>query len=142
MKFIPYEPKHFKEILPTMKGVKIIGDNFDVLAEVHARYPATTAMDEDDKPLACFGITPLWNGVAIAWAAFRGDISDYGVTLFKGSKAFLDDLMESYHRIQCEVVASNEKAVKFIEKFGFEREATMRKYSPDEQDVYLYARVR
>lgn len=139
IEYVPYKPKHFLEIAEqSMQGQD--GYDFRVLADFHSRYPATTALD-GQFAVASFGITPAWSGMATLWAVFSRDIENYGMQLYRGTKLFLDNLMESHHRLQCEVLASNEKFVNFIERFEFEREGTMRKYGPLKQDFYIYARV-
>lgn len=45
-------------------------------------------------------------------------------------------------RIQCTVRTGFPFLVKFIELFGFEREGLMRKFGPEGDDYYLYARVK
>lgn len=141
MKFVPYLPEHFLEIIPTVDGSRIPKCDFSVIAESHARYPATSVLEDDGKPIACFGITPLWNGVVVVWGVFESGIERYGMTLYRYSKSFLDSLMKDYSRVQCEVLATNSKAINFIETFGFEKEGLLRNYGPNKEDFFMYARV-
>lgn len=136
--FVPYRPEHFLQMVPTEGDT---GFMMDASARFHADYPASTYM-VDDTPVASFGITPLWDGVAEVWAVFDDRyIRDHGVMLVRSTKQFLDDLSEKYHRLQCFVFANNERLKKFVETFGFEQEGLMKKYGPTGDDFYLYARV-
>ncbi len=142
MKFVSYHPDHFIEIAPVVKDMKMSKDDFTALAHMHANHPATTALDDNGKVIACFGITPMWRGVVFIWSALGPDTAEkYGMTLYRGTVSFINELLKRYHRIQCEVISTNKTSVRFIKRFGFKREGCMKKYTPDGQDCYLYARV-
>lgn len=139
IEYVPYEPKHFIDIAPRVKKIDF-GGTIEETAKYHAKFPATTARVEEEN-IACFGITPLWSGVGVIWGLFAADAGKYGIEVLRASDAFIGSLMEDFRRVQCEVMANNKDAVKYIEAFGFEREGIMRNYGPNGENYYMYARV-
>lgn len=139
IQYIPYEPEHFMDIAPRVSRIDF-GGTIEEIAKYHAKFPATTARVGDEN-IACFGITPLWHGVGVIWGLFASDVGKYGIEVLRASESFLNALMKDLRRVQCEVMAENTAAVKYIETFGFLREGTMKNYGPNGEDYYLYARV-
>lgn len=140
MDFIPYKPQHFIDLVPKA-NVNDTGKEFAFVAEHHGKYPASTALVENEV-IACFGITPTWTGVAYVWTLFSHDAEKHGMAIYRNTRAFLDSMMDTHHRLQCEVLTTNEQAIRFVEKFGFEREGRLRQVGPDKQDYFMYARLR
>lgn len=139
--FVPYEPEHYIEISKdnTEGPSGFIDENS---AKFHSVAPATTALN-DGEPVACFGLTPLWNGVSELWARFsRPWAEKHPITLARGANFWLMDRMKDHHRVQCYVVASNKKAVKFAEVIGFTEKYLLQSYGPNGEDFYLFSRVR
>jgi len=140
IRFIPYQAEHAVEIAKS--SLEKVGGEVEDAAIAHEFHPATTAIFEQ-MPVACFGVHELWPGVGDVWAIFRSDVMTLCPREFvQITREVLMDFMVPRHRIQCVVDASKEKAISFVEHYGFKREAIMRKYSADERDFYLYARVR
>lgn len=143
MKFVPYHPDHFIEIAKEMENINADA-GIAVSAKTHSYFPASTVMDDNDNPLACYGATPVCEGVGSLWAIFSEEMKQKKrMQLYRYTRDFINNLIEKeYHRLECTVIVGDEKKTNFIEKFKFVREAQMRKASFDERDLYLYARVR
>lgn len=141
IEFVRYEPDHALQLFG--EALEDQDDRFAALAEFHAKYPATTVFNEYGKVIACFGVTPYWEGTAEVWALFSEDIVKYGVNLVRVTRQFLDDLQRGaeYRRLQCQIASTNTAAKRFIEHFGFVCEGTMSKYGPNGEDTDIYARV-
>jgi len=133
--FVPYRKEHAM----VMDAIEPGGD-LSIFA-FRERHPATTAVNEDGKPIVCFGVTPYWEGMVEVWAVFDEDAKKEVRDIVKYTHAFFDDLSQRFRRIQADVVDGNETAIRFVEHFGFKREGVMRKYSPLGEDVIRYARV-
>ena len=56
----------------------------------------------------------------------------------------MDYLMEelNLHRIHVTVLASNIKAIKWIESISFVREGVLKKYTFDAKDMIIYSKMR
>ncbi len=109
------------------------------------RFARTMLIDE--KPVAIFGVSPLWKGCAQAWSYIENEeiAGDFGATryLLDLSKELISVSQEllALHRLQMSVQAAFEPAIRFAEHLGFSREARMARYGPDGEDHYLYAKV-
>jgi len=48
----------------------------------------------------------------------------------------------NFKRVQSVIEPGDDRAIKFIEWLGFEREGLLRKYMPPEKDMLMYARIQ
>lgn len=97
----------------------------------------------DDRPVYCGGLVECWPGVCEIWMLPGVDVIRKPITVVKAARWMLADAIDKMrpHRIQATVKASDDRAVRFIEALGFEREGLMRSFSADKTDFFLYARV-
>jgi len=82
----------------------------------------------------------------VAWA---GDlwlipsiyVNKYPLTIFKVASSYISNAIDTLklHRVQAIIM---QPEVKWIEKLGFEREGLLRKFGPNKEDKYIYARVK
>lgn len=89
-------------------------------------------------PIACIGLINWWEGRRYVWAYLHADVAQYTVALTRAIHRWL-----KYHgagRIETAIDPLDEKAIRWAERFGFEREGMMRRYL-ENQDMWLYARI-
>lgn len=137
--YVKYQPEH----LLSMSGhvLHVDGDIKEDIADLHAYFPATTAM-LNGEPIACFGVHLLWEGTGEAWAAFREDLPDVlPKTLVGATRVALDTMSEMVDRLQATVEKSNKPAQRFAEHYGFKKEGVLRKYR-NGKDFIMYSRVK
>ena len=111
--------------------------------EMKSKGYAYTIYHEEDV-VACVGVTTITAGVAEIWA-ITGTLVDkfpkdfHKLCLNIVEKAFAEGKL---HRLQCTAEVDYDRTVKWLERLGFEREATLQNYTPDRKDMYLYTIIR
>tara|TARA_Y100000114_G_C11553496_1_gene228340 strand:+ start:59 stop:556 length:498 start_codon:yes stop_codon:yes gene_type:complete len=97
------------------------------------------------KPMLCFGVSPQWYGVAELWMIPDTKlVSKNKIRFHRGAMRFMDFVMEelNLHRIHVTVLASNTRAIKWIESIYFSREGVLKKYTFDAKDMIMYSKVK
>lgn len=94
----------------------------------------------DGEPIACGGIAEAWRDRGIAWSMLTPQAFDHFRPLHRLVLAVLADA--PWARIEIDVSAKHEAGKRWAERLGFELEAVRRKFTPDGQDMILYARVK
>jgi hypothetical protein len=101
---------------------------------------AWAVVEDGDCTIACGGIVEAWPGRALAWSLITPRAFRYFRTLHRLVKTVLDD--SPWARIEIDVSATHEAGKRWAEHLGFELECVRRKFTPDGQDMILYARVK
>ena len=140
IEFVPYKPEHLLKmdgcLINKTKSIDI-----DVAAELHAHFVAATVMN-DGEPIACFGVHEVWGTNGEVWVALSEKVLEAHMkTLVVVTRRALDDMNKMYKRLQCYIEASNERALSFVEHFGFRCEGLLEAYGPQGEDFCVYARV-
>ena len=96
--------------------------------------------------IACFGVTPLWDGVVEAWALLSDEVlKDYPITLSKSVLKWLDyiEKREGIRRIQSSIAEEHVEAIRWIRWLGFKRcEGLMKNYGiGGVGNFYRFARI-
>ena len=94
----------------------------------------------DGQVVGCAGIVECWPGRAEAWTLLAPDCFDVFRHIHRVVRRVLAD--SPWHRVEMKVDVDHEAAVRWAEHLGFVREGLMRKYTADQRDVFLYARVK
>jgi RimJ/RimL family protein N-acetyltransferase len=145
VKFMPFhaahlemfEPEEFKNQTPAqMKEWK------DLIAAQAAAGTAITA-HLHGRPVACFGFLPFWTGVAEMWLLIEERGRKYGKSLTRAALTVRDFavLSNNLHRLQITVRCGDIRAIKWAQAIGFEQEAVLHRYGPDQSDFYIFART-
>ncbi len=97
----------------------------------------------DGKILGIGGAVVYWPGVAEGWYCLSEEANNHKVSLVHcikkvAAKAFGD---LNLHRLQTTIRLDFTQAKRLIEHAGFKYEGTMKKYTEDGKDAYLYALV-
>ena len=95
------------------------------------------------QPVFCAGAVLLWPGVAEAWFVKGGEVTNHPVSVFRHTMLMIAEAIGKLHlhRLQATVLSTDEKAIRFVEGLGFQREGLIRKFSTNQEDYYLYARI-
>lgn len=94
----------------------------------------------DSEVIGCAGIAECWPGRAEAWTLLAVDAFEVFRHIHRTVRRVLAD--SPWHRVEMKVDADHSAAIRWAEHLGFEREGLMRKYTADQRDVFLYARVK
>lgn len=102
-----------------------------------------TVMNEEDEVLCIFGGTLLQRRNMSAWSLLSPLVFKYPKTFHKFLRDFIDTHFRDLGlvRMQTTVDVDNERAQRQNEKLGFEKEALLKKFGPNEEDQYLYVRM-
>jgi len=98
----------------------------------------------DDIILGVGGCIVFWPGMAQGWYALSNHAEYNKIGVVRCLKEMIDLAFKelNLHRLETTIRSDFVQAQKFIEYAGFEFEGTMRKYTEDKKDAYLYALVR
>lgn len=107
--------------------------------------PAVTLWADDGTVIACAGVVCTnWKGFGEYWLVPSVHVQKYMKTLYQSAKAFIDDTVDKLglYRVQATIKEDDHVSIRWIEHLGFEREGLMRKFGPNQENQYLYARVK
>lgn len=76
-----------------------------------------TVLDDNYRPMACFGVIDVAPGIGKAWGVLADGISRCARSGIRAFKVLLNS--DCYRRIEADVETGNDRAIKFIEKMGF-----------------------
>lgn len=99
-------------------------------------------MWDDDKIIGCAGVMPKWRDSAVAWATLSQDAYKHLTRITRLVRAYLDIVQRHYARIETVVRTDFPQGHRWVIMLGFEREGTMKNYSPQGIDFDMYARTR
>lgn len=138
---LPFEPEHLDELELQQSQLSlqpIISDSKYGYSLKKAG-PAFSAQ-VDGEIIASLGIIPQWEHRAIAWGLIGARANRHLLSVHKAVERFLK--MSEYRRIETSVATNFAEGHRWARMLGFEREGTMRAYTPEGFDCDLYARVR
>jgi hypothetical protein len=94
----------------------------------------------DDQIMCCFGYLQLFSGVSEVWLFPSVNMGDYGVTVVREVKGYLEATAEvrGWHRVQT-LTRNIRMHRKWMEVLGFVEEGTLKQYYQKE-DYILSAR--
>jgi RimJ/RimL family protein N-acetyltransferase len=141
LELVRLQPEHLFQFTPQAAQSAVLG----MLTEEYARSLVEQSKVGwtglvDGHVVGCAGLAECWPGRAEAWTLLADDA--FGV--FRQIHRTVRDVLAKspWHRVEMKVDASHDAAIRWAEHLGFVREALMRKYTADQRDVYLYAKVK
>jgi hypothetical protein len=140
LKLIPFRARHVKEIYPEAPEAMLeIGE----LAQDCSGYALTACYL--GQPIGAGGIVVQRPGVADAWTLFTPMLKTLPFFLHRTVKIELCTVIKKFNlrRIQCTIEMTDEShtACKWAKSLGFQYEGTMRSYTHDGKNVYLFALI-
>ncbi len=149
IEFVPAQPQHLRDVKIEDEAItKLLSDHSDTTIGGSPEILRTRArtMLLGGRPIACFGVIPMWSGVVQAWALLSHEALEHH------SRALSRYVLRRLHqledekgvvRIQAAVADGFLASHRWHQFLGFEVEGYMRRYGADGVGgFYLYARVR
>jgi len=132
--------------------MNIKSQNMDVLSkmvpvhqmlEMQAMYGQAVTAILHGKPAACFGSIRIWHGVEELWMLSEERARKFPVLMTKAGKYFADYrvIAGNLHRLQITVRSNDPRAIQWAKRIGFEAEAVLQKYGPDQMNYILMRKV-
>ena len=119
------------------KDMEYLNDEYLDMVENHSE--SYTGLC-DGVPVFCYGLTPVWEGRAIAWALIGEDIKKHAKELHETAKYILGNSV--YRRIEATIDPTFKTSIRWIERLGFKYECTFKSYSPSGEDMLSYVRLK
>ena len=137
MSIIPYKSEHLFRLQESEDHTFLIGADLAYSLET---VPSFTYVN-DDVVLGCAGMTPIWEGRALAWAFVSESIGPHFISVHRAVARFLE--AQDLTRIEMAVEVDYEQGHRWALMLGFELEAVlMKSYLPNGADCSLYGRVK
>jgi hypothetical protein len=144
--FLPYMPHHLDELdcieMKTQKAISI--PEFKRMVNHQAECGPTITAFLYNKPVAIYGATMLWKGVAEFWSLLSEQSRRYPIAMTKSGLTFIDivEILFHLHRVQITVKTSDTRAMLWAKALGFVPECNMLRYSADKDDYTLFRRQK
>ena len=143
---VPFSQNHLlsMELRPFEKEyVETIPDYYEYIGENAMPGFSWTAMSYR-RPIAVFGVRPLWSTNFEAWLIPGEGIENNAISVLRGARHILDSIFTEFDlmRLQITVRCENEIAFKFAKRLRFDVESVMRKFGPEGADYYLMTRIK
>jgi len=98
------------------------------------------AATDDGRPAAAIGAAPIFPGVLAVWMFATDDWPRVAVALTRWvRRQMMPDLLRLGHRAECRSLASHVVAHRWLESFGFVREAVLKDFGAHLETFHLYA---
>ena len=125
----------------------VSSDRFHIYGDVklyketikHAYY-----IEQNKSVEALGGLFPWWDGVGEVWMIPADDIQISSIMFIKAMGRLIDNLIRDNNlwRIQATAEVGEEHHCRLLRVLGFEKEGLMRKFGPDKEDHFRYAKVK
>jgi hypothetical protein len=141
-KVIPYQPGHidFMVLRDCFSGEGVE----EALREMRTTdYLEMRTVVINNMPAAIVGVYNPRDGYATTFAAITDLIQSEPIAFHKTVIALLGEqiLKRKLRRVEITVKHDFEQGKKWAESLGFEQEGLLRKYGPNGEDYFMYARV-
>jgi hypothetical protein len=135
---VPFEPWHLDWLGETTARAWL-GKSIEYGEALQRGGPAYSAFVED-AVIACAGVVLQWEGRAVAWSLLSLSMPTALTAVFKHTKRFLNQY--AARRVECTVDPRSAQAKNWATHLGFRYEGLMRAYTPQGDDMELWARVK
>ena len=145
MRIEPFHPEHLRLIHPYRESDRLLLG--PILAD--PRYgealanagPCFTAF-YGDEPTSCAGVIALDDNRdrGHVWALMASQSGPLMTSITRAVRRFL--CWTDFRRLETQVFLDWPPGQRWVEMLGFQREGLMRRYTPDNRDAWLYARVK
>ncbi len=135
---MPFEPWHLEWLTETTAQAWL-GRSRAYAVSIKNGGPAYSAF-VGLEVVACAGVIQQWEGRAQAWSLLSVSVPHYARPVFAATKRFL--LSYESRRIECTVDPRSAAAKNWARHLGFTYEGLMQAYTPQGDDMELWALVR
>lgn len=141
MDVVPYKAEHLIAIA-LQERQQYLGPFIDeALAETLEVDGWSWTGIQDGEVLACSGVQMIWKDRGLAWAYLSEHAGAHFLNIHRAVKNFLDTC--GVRRVEMTVDCRFHQAHRWAGMLGFQMEAgRLKAYTPNGDDVSLYARVR
>lgn len=101
---------------------------------------AFAVLRDDGSVALCAGVIKQWHGRYVAWALFSENIGMSMLGLVRGIRRFLD--LQDFRRVEAYVDIHHLAGIRLVEMLGFKFDGTMKRFTPEDRDNYMYSRVK
>lgn len=111
--------------------------------KVFAMQPHCYTVLLDGEMACCFGVSPLWDGVAEGWLLTSYLVERNPISLTRGAIRYFNHIAIELklHRLQLVVEELNELAMHWAGALQFEQEGRLVGYGPDGATHVMFART-
>lgn len=98
---------------------------------------------EQDEPIACAGLVPIFPHTAEAWTVISRQVMQHPLIFSRSVSRMLRlgwDVMR-LHRVQTYVACASPRFVRWAELQGFRREGRLVAWGPSREDYWIMAKV-
>lgn len=142
MKIVPLTLEHIRQMEPqdAQKG-QTLAERLETARVLIEQGSAYAAVNEDGV-MCVAGITPQWDGRAVAWALLSRDAGPHMVKITRTVRRFLDTI--GYRRIEMYVDAQFCNGCRWAEMLGFKNETPdgMAGFLPNGNRAFMYGRTQ
>ena len=141
MLIVPFKAEHFDkiELQPHQEGFSTYIADKKYGKSIEQGSDSFTAFD-GNKIIGCAGLVEQWDGRAVAWALLSKDAGKHMLSIVRKIDEYLN--LKNIRRVEASSICGFKPGARLLEMLGFEYEGIAKKYTPDGQDVLMYARVR
>ena len=146
MMVVEFQPEHLKQLMLRTHD-KPSFDFFSMILEERTKVCkddfAFSGISDNNEVIACAGVFKLWEGVGEAWVFGSELIYKYPIWFHKQVIKTLSMIFEKgkFHRIQAIVRSSFFESQEWVERLGFTLEGKLEKYTPEQEDCFIYRMV-
>ena len=126
----PYEPDDFYATNFGDSCEMLTGMPEKTIAEFYGKQGPAFSGFADGEIIACAGVFIKWPGTGESWCRITPKVFEHKRFFFVQSGRYLDLIakQKNLQRIEANVQASNERALKFVDHLGFKCEGPKLKY--------------
>lgn len=133
-------PHDRAEVLATWAGSDVV-DWARFTARLQSEHHFT-AVAGDGEPVAIGGFFVIWPGLVQAWMVASDRLAEIGIELnYRVLEMHRDAVSDGVHRFQAHAMQGNAAGMRWLERLGYRRETTMRRFGRYGEDFELMARV-
>lgn len=140
MIIVPYQPEHLLK-LQLQDGQAFFQEAITPALAQSIAGPFVFSAFIDERPVAVFGVSELWENRGIAWSFISADAGPQFATLHKAAVRLLN--LVPFRRVEADTPCEFTQGHRWLRMLGFELEAErMVAHRPDGGDSALYAKVK
>lgn len=144
--FMPFADVHLDSFEISQDDIIVASEYMDLKETIAGQARIGTAVTAfyGHKPVASFGLVPIWPGLAQAWLVTSDECRAKPIYMTRMAALFFDiaEISERLHRTQITVKTSDKRALNWALHLRFVNEGVMRKYGPDGSDHFMMARYK